>query len=203
MNFKSLLVIIGLNVGLSVTASAADIAAGEATATGICAGCHMPDGNSVLALYPKLAGQNVQYMTKQLKDYKSSARTDPIMTGMAFTLATDADIDNVAAYFASKKSSAAVADASKVALGQAVYRGGNMTSGLPACMGCHGPNGTGNPAAKFPGLAGQHAEYTIKQLKAFRDGGRTNDSNSMMSNVANKMTVTEMEAVANFIAQMK
>lgn len=202
MNLKSLLAIVGLTIGLNATATAADIAAGEATAAGICAGCHMPDGNSVVPTFPKLAGQSAQYLTKQLKDYKNSARTDDTMTGMAFTLATDADIDNVSAFFASKKANVATADDSKVALGKAIYRGGNTTSGLPACMGCHGPTGLGNPTAKYPALAGQHAEYTIKTLKAFRDGVRSNDSNKMMQNVANKMTATEIEAVANYIAQI-
>ena len=207
MNFKSLLAILGLTVGLNVTAQAADqvvdLAAGEATAGAICAGCHMPDGNSVVDMFPKLAGQHAQYLSKQLKDYKSGARQDDTMTGMAFTLATDADIENVSAFFASKAGSVAAADDTKVALGKAIYRGGNSISHLPACMGCHGSNGSGNPAAKYPALAGQHATYTINQLNAFRDGKRTNDSNKMMHNVANKMTVSEIEAVANYIAQMK
>jgi len=203
MNFKSLLATFGLMVSLNATVIAADLAAGEATAGAICAGCHMPDGNSVVDMFPKLAGQHAQYLAKQLNDYKSGARQDATMTGMAATLATEADIANVAAFFASKKSTVATADDSKVALGKAIYRGGNTTSKLPACMGCHGPNGSGNPAAKFPSLAGQHATYTIAQLSAFRDGKRMNDSNKMMQNVANKMTVAEIEAVANYIAQMK
>jgi len=203
MNFKSLLAIFGLTVSLNATAIAADLAAGEATAGAICAGCHMPDGNSVVDMFPKLAGQHPQYLTKQLNDYKSGARQDATMTGMAATLATDADVANVAAFFASKKSTVATADDSKVALGKAIYRGGSTTSKLPACMGCHGTNGSGNPAAKYPSLAGQHTTYTIAQLSAFRDGKRANDSNKMMREVANKMTVAEIEAVANYIAQMK
>ncbi|MCW8933504.1 MAG: cytochrome c4 [Gammaproteobacteria bacterium] len=207
MNFKSLLAIFGLTVGLNVTAHAADqavdLAAGEATAGAICAACHMPDGNSVVDIFPKLGGQHAQYITKQLNDYKSGARQDETMTGMVATLATDADIANVAAFFASKDVTAATADDSKVALGKAIYRGGNTTTNLPACMGCHGVNGSGNPTAKYPSLAGQHATYTITQLNAFRDGKRANDSNKMMRNVANKMTVAEIEAVANYLAQMK
>lgn len=203
MNFKSLMAIFGLAFGLNATATAADMAAGEATAGAVCAGCHMPDGNSVVDMFPKLAGQHAQYISKQLNDYKSGARKDDTMTGMAFTLATDADVENVAAYFASQQSAAAVADESKVALGKDIYRGGNTATGLPACMGCHGPNGSGNPTAKFPALAGQHAAYTIKQLNLFRDGTRENDNNKMMRNVAAKMSTAEIEAVANYIAQMK
>jgi len=167
MNFKSLLAIVGLTVGLNGATQAADLAAGEATAGAICAGCHMPDGNSVVDMFPKY------------------------------------DIANVSAFFASKASTPATADDTKVALGKAIYRGGNTSSKLPACMGCHGVNGSGNPAAKFPSLKGQHATYTINQLNAFRDGKRANDSNRMMGNVANKMTSAEIEAVANYIAQMK
>lgn len=203
MNFKSLIAILGLTIGLSATVKAADLAAGEATAGAVCAGCHMPDGNSVVDMFPKLAGQHAQYLTKQLNDYKSGARQDDTMTGMAFTLATDADVENVSAFFASKAATVAAADDSKVALGKDIYRGGNSTSGLPACMGCHGPTGSGNPTAKYPALAGQHATYTIKQLNSFATATRANDSNKMMHNVAKKMSAAEMEAVANYIAQLK
>jgi len=203
MNFKSLIAIACLALGLNASASAADLAAGDATAGAICAGCHMPDGTSVVDMFPKLAGQHAQYLAKQLSDYKSGARQDPTMTGMAATLATEEDIANVAAFFASKEMTTATADSSKVALGKDIYRGGDMTKGLPACMGCHGPTGAGNPTAQFPSLAGQYAAYTIKQLSAFRDGTRANDSNSMMRLVAGKMSVAEIEAVANYIAQMK
>ena len=202
MNFKSLVAIFGLTIGLNATASAADLAAGEATAGAICAGCHMPDGNSVVDTFPKLAGQHAQYLVKQLNDYKSGARKDDTMTGMAFTLATDADVENVAAFFASKTSTPATANDSIVALGKDIYRGGDTSKGLPACMGCHGPSGSGNPTAKFPTLAGQHATYTIAQLNKFRDGKRANDSNKMMRLVASKMTAEEIEAVSNYIAQM-
>ncbi len=203
MNFKSLLAILGLSISLNATTQAADLAAGEATAGAICAGCHMPDGNSVVDMFPKLAGQHASYLAKQLNDYKSGAREDATMTGMAATLATDEDVANVAAFFANKTTAAATADEAKVALGKAIYRGGNSSSKLPACMGCHGATGSGNPAAKFPSLKGQHAAYTIKQLTAFRDGKRANDTNKMMRGVASKMTMAEIEAVANYIAQMK
>ena len=203
MNFKSLIAILGLTIGLNATVKAADLAAGEATAGAICAGCHMPDGNSVVDMFPKLAGQHAQYLAKQLNDYKSGARQDDTMTGMAFTLATDADVANVSAFFASKSGTVAAADDSKVALGKDIYRGGNSTSGLPACMGCHGTTGSGNPTAKFPALAGQHATYTITQLNAFAAATRSNDSNKMMHNVAKKMSAVEIDAVANYIAQLK
>lgn len=203
MNLKSLMAIFGLAFGLNATATAADIAAGEATAGAVCASCHMPDGNSVIETFPKLAGQSAQYISKQLNDFKSGARQDDTMTGMAFTVATDEDVANVAAFYATKQSTpAGAADESKVARGKDIYRGGNSSTGLPACMGCHGPTGSGNPAAKFPALAGQFPAYIIKQLNAFADGTRSNDGNKMMSAVASKMSKAEIEAVANYIAQM-
>jgi len=202
MNFKFLLAILGLTVSVNTAVTAADLSAGQTTAGAACAGCHMADGNSVVDLFPKLAGQHAGYVAKQLKDFKSGARKDATMAGMAAAL-TDADIDNVAAFYAGNKSAPAAADAAKVALGKAIYRGGNSSSNLPACMGCHNENGSGNPVAKFPALAGQHAAYTIKQLAAFRDNKRENDSNKMMRSIAIKMTPAEIEAVANYIAQMK
>lgn len=203
MNFKSLIAIAGLAFGLNGAAQAADLAAGEATAGAVCAACHMPDGNSVVDMFPKLAGQHAQYLAKQLNDYKSGARQDPTMTGMAAILVTDEDVANVSAFFASQTPTAAAADESKLALGEAIYRGGDTSKGLPACMGCHGPTGTGNPTAKFPLLKGQHAAYTLTQLKAFAEGTRENDPNNMMQLVASKMSAAEMEAVANYIAQMQ
>ncbi|VAW70540.1 Cytochrome c4 [hydrothermal vent metagenome] len=203
MNFRSLIAIFTLASGFSTAASAVDLAAGEATAGAICAGCHMPDGNSTVDMFPKLAGQHAQYLTKQLNDYKNGKRTDATMNGMAAALVTADDIANVSAFYASKKATVANADANKVALGKAIYRGGDTSSALPACMGCHGSEAAGNPAAKFPALAGQHAAYTIKQLNSFRKGERTNDSNNMMQEVVSKMSAAEIDAVANYIAQMK
>ncbi len=203
MNFKSLIAIAGLAFGLNSAAQAADLAAGEATAGAVCAACHMADGNSVVDMFPKLAGQHAQYLIKQLNDYKSGARQDPTMTGMAATLATDEDVANVSAFFASQTPTVATADESKLALGEAIYRGGDTSKGLPACMGCHGPDGSGNPPARFPLLKGQHATYTLTQLKAFAEGTRENDPNNMMQLVASKMSAAEMEAVANYIAQMQ
>lgn len=204
MNFKSLIAIAGLALGLNGgAATAADLAAGEATAGAICAGCHMPDGNSVVDMFPKLAGQHAQYTAKQLNDYKSGARVNDTMTGMAATLATDEDVNNVAAFFASQVTTPATVDDSKVALGKEIYRGGDTSKGLPACMGCHGPDGSGNPTAKFPALKGQYPAYIVSQLQAFSDGTRANDLNKMMRLVASRMSTSDMEAVANYIAQMK
>ncbi|MDH5471811.1 MAG: cytochrome c4 [Gammaproteobacteria bacterium] len=202
MKFKLLVAVFGLVLSASTSAMAAgDAAAGEGKAAA-CFGCHMPDGNSVVDQFPKLAGQHEKYTVKQLSEFKSMKRKNDIMLGMAAAL-TDEDMADLAAYFASKTGTPAMADDSKVALGQDIYRGGNMTSGVAACMGCHGPDGAGNPAAGYPSLAGQHPAYTIAQLNAFHDGTRDNDQASMMRNITARMTKDEIEAVANYIATLK
>lgn len=202
MKIKLLGAVFGLLLGMNGPAMAAgDAAAGEAKAAP-CFGCHMPDGNSVVDQFPKIAGQNEAYIVKQLNEFKAMKRKNDIMLGMAAAL-TEQDMADLAAFFASKTATVAVADDSKVALGKEVYRGGNMVAGVPACMGCHGPTGAGNAAAAYPSLGGQHAAYTLAQLKAFREGTRDNDPAQMMQNVVARMSNEEIEAVANYIATLK
>ncbi|MDH5485286.1 MAG: cytochrome c4 [Gammaproteobacteria bacterium] len=202
MKFNYLIAVASLVMGVNTAAVAAgDAAAGEAKAA-MCAACHMPDGNSVVDQFPKLAGQHEQYTVKQLTEFKSMARKNDTMFGMSAAL-QDQDMADIAAYYATKTATVAVVDEAKVALGKDIYRGGNTSTGVPACMGCHGPAGAGNPTAKYPSLAGQHVAYTISQLNAFRDGVRANDPNKMMANVAARMSKAEIEAVANYIGSMK
>ncbi len=178
--------------------------AGDATngqkLSATCAACHGADGNSVNPEWPKLAGQHASYIEKQLHDFRADKRADPVMSAQAKGIKSDADIADLAAYFSSKKTKLGSADPDKVALGEAIYRGGNLTSGVAACSGCHSPDGAGNPAAKFPRIAGQQAKYVVKQLKSFKSGSRNNDPGKMMRNVALKMTDAEMQAVAEYIA---
>ncbi len=190
-----------LFLGVNATAVAGDAAAGEGKSA-MCAACHMADGNSVVAQFPKLAGQHEQYIVKQLTEFKTMKRKNDTMLGMSAAL-SDVDMADIGAFFASKKATPTVADESKLALGRDIYRGGNVSTGIPACMGCHGPSGAGNPTAKYPALQGQHATYTIAQLNAFRDASRANDPGNMMRNVAARMSTAEIEAVANYIASMK
>ncbi len=150
--------------------------------------------------FPKLAGQHAEYITKQLADFQSGARTDPTMTAMAAPLSQQ-DIADLAAYFAGNTVSiGSAADAEKAAIGQKIYQGGDKTKGISACMACHGPAGSGNPGAKFPALSGQHSAYVIKALKDFRSGTRANDPAKMMRDVAAKMSDSDIEAVAEYIA---
>jgi len=182
---------------MSQATAAGDAAAGKA-ASATCAGCHGPDGNSVNPEWPKLAGQGVPYLVKQLHDFKDGDRKNPTMAPMAMGL-SDQDMENLAAYFSDQTMSQGAADKSLVDLGEKIYRGGNAASGVAACIGCHGPTGAGNPAAKFPRLAGQHAKYVEIQLHAFKSGERNNDAGKMMRNIAGKMTDKEIQAVASYV----
>jgi len=198
-----------VSLGFSVTAIAseaegtakkiADAANGQKLSA-TCAACHGADGNSVNPDWPKLAGQGAEYIKKQLHDFRADKRADPVMTAQAKGIKSDSDIADLAAYFSAKKTKLGTGNPDKVALGEAIYRGGNLTSGVAACSGCHGPTGAGNPAAKFPQIAGQQKKYVVKQLKSFKSGARNNDTGKMMQNVAIKMTDAEMEAVAEYIA---
>lgn len=179
-----------------------DAAKGATIATGVCAACHGADGNSAIPANPSLAGQHPEYIAKQLRNFKSGERKNPIMQGMAAPL-SDEDMANVAAYFAQQKPRLGTAQDAKLATtGQKLYRAGNGKSSVAACAGCHSPTGAGIPA-QYPRLKGQHAEYTVAQLKAFRAGERANDAGSMMRTIAGRMTDAEMSAVAEYIAGLK
>ncbi len=177
--------------------AAGDPAAGKAKSA-VCVACHNPDGNSTNPAYPKLAGQSADYLTKQLVEFKSGARVNPIMVGMVAAL-TPQDMEDLSAYFASQQIARGAADPALAPAGEALFRGGNLTSGVSACMACHGAAGAGNPAAKFPALAGQHDIYIETQLKAFRAMERANDAGQMMRGVAAKLTDQEIKAVSSYI----
>jgi len=165
-----------------------------------CVACHGADGNSINPVWPKLAGQGAGYLIKQLADFRSGKRSDPTMTAIAKGIAADEDLADLSAFYASQKGTSGAADKEKIALGEAIYRGGNLATGVAACAACHGPTGSGNDAAKFPAIAGQHTKYTVAQLKAFKSGKRTNDTGKMMRNVVKNMTEEEMDAVSEYIS---
>jgi len=184
-----------------------DLAKGQAIASQACAACHGADGNSPTPANPKLAGQVAEYLEKQLHSFKAAQgkkpeRDNAIMAGMAANLSPE-DMRNVAAYYASQKPKGGVSRSRElVFVGQKLYRAGNAATGLPACAGCHGPNGAGVPA-QYPRLAGQYAEYTAVQLKTFHEGQRANDTNRMMRAIAAKMSDAEMRAVSDYIAGLR
>jgi cytochrome c553 len=177
-----------------------DLAKAEASYTAVCLACHGVDGNSAIPINPKLAGQHPEYLAKQLHEFKDGKRKNAVMSGFAATL-TDDDIRNLSAWANSKKPKAGFAkDKTLVALGEKIYRGGIADRQVPACAGCHSPNGAGLPA-QFPRLSGQHADYVAGQLTAFRDGGRKNSVPMMQ--VAAKMNDREIKAVADYIAGLR
>ena len=184
-----------------------DPAKGKNVASQVCAACHAADGNSAAAANTKLAGQFYDYLHKQLQNFKSQGgkkaeRDNAVMAGMTANLSA-ADMKDVAAYFASQKLIPATAkDKELAALGQRIYRGGNLASGVAACAGCHGPTGMGMPA-QYPRISGQFAEYVELQLKAFRAGARANDPNGMMRGVAGRMSDREIQAVAEYVAGLR
>lgn len=179
----------------------------QGVANQVCAACHAADGNSAIPVNPSLAGQHPEYTYKQLVNFKPQGgkpaeRNNAVMAGMVANLSDD-DMKNLAAYFASQKAKPGVArDANLVKQGEAIYRGGVAAKGVPACASCHSPNGAGMPA-QFPRLAGQHADYTSGQLKAFRVGQRANDAAQMMRGVAAKMSDQEIAAVSEYIAGLR
>jgi cytochrome c553 len=192
---------LGLSMSTPLLADAGDPSRGQEL-SGACAACHGADGNSVNPEWPKLAGQGEAYLYKQLSDYKEGRREDPLMAGQVANL-SEQDMRDLAAYFASQTASAGTADEAMVELGGALFRGGNAATGVAACIACHGPAGDGNPAAMFPRVAGQHAQYIANQLRLFRDSSRANDAGRMMRNIARRMTDEEIQAVSEFMAGLR
>ena len=174
-----------------------DLAKGEASFGAVCAACHGPDGNSGTPDFPKLAQQHPEYLVKQLTEFKSDKRANPVMKGFASALSEE-DMKNIAYWVSSKKAAPGAAkDKESVTLGEKIYRGGIADRQIPACAGCHSPNGAGIPA-QFPRLSGQHANYAVAQLTAFRDGVRKNSL--QMTQVAAKLNDREIKAVADYVS---
>lgn len=173
--------------------------AGKAKST-TCSACHGPDGNSVNPVWPSLAGQHATYIVDQLKAFRDGTRKDPLMTAQAMSLSDD-DIRDLAVYYASQRMAArAVANASTVDKGRALFSGGDAEAGAAACIACHGPVGRGNPAALYPLLRGQHAAYTAKQLRDYKSGARVTDGTTrMMRSIAASLSEEDINAVASYI----
>ena len=182
------------------TPARVDAAKGQASYGAVCAACHAADGNSTIPLQPKLAGQHPEYLVKQLREFKDGKRNDPVMKGFATAL-SDGDMKNIAAWLHTQAPKNGFSkDKDLIALGERIYRGGIQERQIAACAGCHSPNGAGIPA-QYPRLSGQHAEYTVKSLVAFRDGTRTNSI--PMTQVAAKLNDREIKAVADYIAGLR
>ena len=184
-----------------------DVKAGE-TKAAVCGACHGPGGNSTNPVWPKIAGQGAPYTYAQLQAFKRGAgqsdgdgavRKDPVMSAQAAAL-SDQDMQDLAVYFAAQEQKPGVASESSIAIAEPLYRAGDAERGIPACAGCHGPTGAGNPAASYPRVGGQHADYSAKQLKAYRAGERNGSKNGqMMAEVVAKLTDEEIAALASYI----
>lgn len=192
------------SVGMLYVAGPANPAQGDPAraqqiVTQVCGTCHGVDGNSSIPATPNLAAQYPEYLTNQLLGFKSGKRKNAVMNGIVATLTAD-DMKNLGAYYANQSAKLGAAkDKELVALGQKIYRGGNVATAVPACASCHSPNGAGIPS-QFPRLAGQHAEYVLAQLKAFGNGERADDNSKMMRAIAVKLSEQEMRAVAEYIS---
>ncbi len=164
-----------------------------------CAACHGPGGNSVNPEWPKLAGQSSKYVYEQLVAFKTGKRVQPIMQAQAAPL-SEQEMRDLAAYFGAQKQQPGVANPASVKTAEKLFRAGDAERALPACAGCHGPKGSGNPAAGYARIGGQHAPYTAGQLKIFRTGDRSQSVNSKtMAAVAAKLTDAEIEALASYV----
>ena len=165
-----------------------------------CASCHGAAGNSTIVTNPKLAGQVDTYLHKQLVDFTTPARNQPIMTTYAKAL-TDEEKTNIAAYlFSQQAKPGAARNKDTVELGRKIYRGGIADRGVAACASCHGAVGAGIPA-QYPRVAGQHQDYTFAQLQNFKSGARSNSP--QMGTLAKRLSDDEMKAVADYIAGLK
>ena len=189
-------------LGLSANAFAAgSVEAGQAKSA-TCMACHGMDGNSLSPEWPNLASQHAVYIERQLKAFKAGERKNDLMSPMAMIL-TEEDMADLAAYFSSQQVRGGEADPAKLALGQRVYRSGNVARGVMACAGCHGPTGLGNPLAGYALIQGQHSVYVANQLRAYKAGTRTTDQNQMMRNMAAQLSDEEIEAVASFVQGLR
>jgi cytochrome c553 len=176
-----------------------DLAKGQQASTA-CQACHTADGSRGSPANPILQGQHPEYLVKQLMEFKAGKRKNAVMSGMAATL-SDEDMKHVAAFYGSKHAKPGFAkNKATVSLGEQIYRGGIMAKAVPACAGCHSPNGAGIPA-QYPRLGGQHGDYTEAQLLAFRSGARAN--NAQMMAIAGKLSEAEIKAVADYITGLR
>ncbi|WP_416306771.1 c-type cytochrome [Neptunicella sp. SCSIO 80796] len=202
---KKLCLLVCLSIGLSATAFAEGNAEAGKTKSVTCAACHGADGNSPVDMYPKLAGQHAEYIIKQLHEFKQASesngeegRNDPVMNGMAAPL-SDQDIEDLAAYFSSQKAKPGATPEDVIEAGQRLFRGGDAERNITACAACHGPRGNGMGLAKFPDISGQHATYVKAQLEKFREGGRANDPNGMMQDIAKHLSDKDIDILSKYV----
>jgi cytochrome c553 len=201
---------IGLLICLFLGFSASAVAQGNADKgkekSVTCGACHGADGNSAIAMNPKLAGQHANYLVKQLTEFKLASQTggkegrnNAVMNGMSAAL-SEQDILDLASYFSSQESTPSETSQDAVEQGNKLYVGGDLERGITACIACHGPKGNGTSLSGFPDISGQHSDYIASQLKAFRSGDRANSLNGMMADIAKRMTDKDIEVISSYVA---
>lgn len=195
------LIVVILSLWLAGAQAAGDPEAGRAKSA-TCTACHGADGNSPSPEWPKLAGQHARYLAETLRAFRAGTRTGTLMNGLAAGL-TDEDIEDLAAFYAAQEIRPGETDPKLLPYGQRVYRGGVAEAEVPACMACHGPNGRGNPASAYPGVAGQHAQYVYTALQAYADGLVDSGNSQIMTDIARRMTERDMRAVATYIEGLR
>ena len=195
---KKLFVCVMISIGwMSFAYSAGDAVSGQGKVA-VCSGCHGADGNSMIPSFPKLAGQGEVYLVNQLKDVRDGARNVPQMMGI-LTGRTDQDLADMAAFYSTQEVTVGATNPDLLDLGRQIYRAGIAEKGVAACTACHSPTGAGNAQAGFPALGGQHSDYLIKQLKAYRTETRTNGQAKLMQQVAALLSDKEIDAVASYM----
>ena len=185
-----------------------DLAKAQTIVNNVCAACHATDGNSPTPVNPSIAAMPAEYIALQLAHFKAGIRVNPVMQGMAATLNPE-DMKLLGLYFSKQKAKPLAAkNADLVKEGQGLYRGGDAANGIPACAGCHAPDGSGMPK-NYPRLGGQYAEYTYAQLQAFKSGARGADeagkdvNGRVMAAITARMTDAQMKAVAEYTSGLR
>lgn len=186
-------------LGFSSAAHAEGSAEAGQGKSAVCAACHGPDGNSVNPEWPTIAGQHAEYLVAQLQAFKDGARQNALMSPMAAGLSAQ-DMLDLAAYYEAQEPAGLEADAALVERGQRIYLGGDLERNVTACAACHGPSGRGNPLARYPRIAGQHAAYTTATLEGYAAGAR---NNQMMQDVAARMSAEDMRAVSAYVQGLR
>lgn len=202
---KKIWLFVALSIGVcgSVTADG-DAEAGKKIA-GVCAACHGNDGNSSVAANPKIAGQHAGYLFKQLQEFKLASETsgeqgrNSMLMNSQVAYLSEQDMLDLAAYYSEQSLKLGGTPEDVVAQGEALYRGGDASRGITACIACHSADGKGMGLAGFPAIGGQHAEYTKAQLELFRSGERKNDLNGMMQDIAKKLSDEDIRILSQYL----
>jgi len=202
--FKIFLLLISFSIIGAEKASSVNFETGDSNAgaqkVAVCAACHGTDGNSQVGNWPKIAGQNERYLFEQLKLIKTEERYIDVMKGLLDGYSEE-DLRDVAAFYANNSvTMGQSADDESLVLGKLLYKVGDYERGIPSCQACHAANGSGNVLAGYPALGGQHKEYLISSLLAYKSGERISGPNAyIMNQISQRLSEEDIEALSNYI----